>query len=157
MKMTVKSPGFGGVIASLQRKQRNIKPTKGTYGKATAAWLGWIKRNIDAKGALHARFSWPGLKESTKAAKRRRGQSENAMLIGETGNLRRKWDQKISNRGGTLTSLAAVKGGKGTPYAWFHETGEGTVPRRKILPDEKQALEIVFPIFQAQVRIGVKT
>ena len=149
MKIIIKPPGgLNKIINALKRKREAVQPNRATYGKSVAALLSFVKKDINAKGALHKRFSWPELAESTKRAKKRRGQSPNAMLIGKTGNLRRKWDQRFSDSGGKLTSLQ--------DYAIHHEKETSRIPQRKILPDKAQAEEIVFPIFKAHVRIGVK-
>ena len=61
-------------------------------------------------------------------------------------------------RGGFVPSGNFFKGKveNYVPYARIHEEGRGKIPQRKMFPSERQAYDLVRPIFRDHVRVSIK-
>lgn len=152
MTITASIQGMGRTRAGIKRRGGKLANLKAPHKAAVVELFSWVQRNIVAEGGLQpGRFRWPPLADST--GRRRRVPTSNPKMLRDTGFLFNNWDLRSSQRSGVLKSRAA--------YSGKHERGgrtnQGkTVPQRKILPTEKKASEIVFPIFRRHVRVSIR-
>lgn len=120
-------------LNAMARRLGNFQPLHAAAGKAVR---GWVRRNYDARGALHEDFpiGWPPLAPSTLASRRRRGRG--TKILEDSGRL----------RAGTVLAVDAHRAelSNPTPYAVYHQFGQG-VPRRPIFPGERHARAIAIP------------
>lgn len=103
----------------------------------------WIVKNFEVEGRNHAN-------KSLKWKKSKRAIKEHGKTLSDKGLLKRNWDHKATQRTGTLKSDMS--------YSRSHEDGvpKRNLPQRKILPEEKQAQKIVFPIYRKHVKVSIK-
>lgn len=131
----------------------------------------WIRKNFESEGGMHDRKSlkWKKLKKSTVENKRK----NNNRILMEEGNLKNRWQMTYSSRQAKVRSLVPYadyhESGarrksfylkpKGKALKWQqngmthfskgHKIRSARIPRRKILPTEKQAFKkIAYPVIR---------
>ncbi len=126
---------------------RRLKRTDIFHKKVVIGWFAWVQENFNVEGAKAEGSKWQALASST-VRRRRTGRGRgNPMILQDSGDLRKKWDL-ISNKSfGRLKSKVS--------YSGDHQNGIG-VPKRTILPNEQQALDVVRPILKSHVKKAIK-
>lgn len=128
--------GLGGLRAEQQRLRRvarRLSDFQDAHTAAGKALRDWVRRNHDARGALHEELpgGWPPLARATLAA--RRGRGGGTAILEVTGRLRAGTVLKVNAQQAVLDNPV--------PYAARHQLGQG-VPRRPIFPGLRQARSI---------------
>ena len=148
----IKRKGIGGGASlfsswqgNMDRAMNKFQKKRIVHLKAAVALDSWVKRNFNAEGRRHedSTLHWKPLSPITIARRKHGGST----ILQDTGNLRRNWEHRATNRAGFLKSRQ--------DYSGAHEEGIG-VPQRKIFPTQKQGTALVLPIFKQYVRDAAK-
>ena len=158
---------FGIDTREFKKTQRKLKALERKLGKdkktpnlwALAEVDKWTKENFKTQGGKVG--GWPALSPEYAKKKKRMGK---AKILHITGWLRMKWRTFADNRGGTYVSLdtdnkqkVSIKGEKleykgGMSYGLAHDQGTKTLPKRQILPTQKQAAPLVIRAYTVWLR-----
>lgn len=133
----------------LESRRGKLKGLRGAHLKAAIVIHGWMMRNFKTEGGMHdrANLRWPALAESTIQARLRRKQWP-GLKLQVNGTLRMGFVPSGTMLSGKVENYV--------PYARYHEEGTKRMPMRKMFPSERQAYDLVRPIFRDHVRVSIK-
>ncbi len=148
--VSIKTIGLKGLGARMNARQKKLKNLRPTYRKAGILIQRWIDLNFRREGGMHdkASLKWVPLKASTVAGRRKGTGVGRPRILQDTGRLKADWQMIVTTRSITYRSQKS--------YSRAHEDGTSRIPQRKILPEEKQAAKIVFPVFREHVKTSIK-
>lgn len=151
IKIRMMPRGISRAVTNFKRRSEALGKNKRQMFKIAAVQtLNWIDKNFKAEGKLHDDNSlhWKPLSKTTVALRRK----HTTTILQDTGRLKSGWDIQVLGNNATVRSRVN--------YSSLHEFG-GTaqlggktfrVPKRKILPDDKQALKIVVPAVEKYLK-----
>lgn len=140
--ITVKVNGIERTAGNLSRLASMLRD-RSTPNRAVAAqFYSWTLRNYDSDGSLVG--GWAPLAPSTVAQKAKIGKEQ--MLV-RTGTLR----NSLIGNGGAFSDGERAGIGSAIPYSIYHEQGTARMPRRQIIPNEEQALEMATRVYEFYV------
>lgn len=145
IKLDIK--GLRSTVSYVKKAQSTLnKNLRGANLGAIIVLDRWVQKNFASQGGEHKNNFGPWKKLSLKTiAGRRKGSSK---ILQDTGRLKNSFEFKASSKGAVL--FTRVK------YAKKHEFGEGRIPQRKIMPSDKQAEEIIKPVYKKFAERSVK-
>ena len=134
---------------ALEAKRGKLGGLSGAHSKAAIVIHSWVMRNFRAEGGMHddARLGWAPLAPSTIASRLRRKKWPGKKLQVD-GILRMGFIPRGTQRSGKVQNYV--------PYARYHEEGTKRMPMRKMFPSERQAYDLIRPIFRDHVRVSIK-
>ena len=147
LKLVLK--GLRDVRARSAVRKEKLAKLSGAHLKAAIVIHGWVMRNFKTEGGMHdrANLRWPALAESTIQARLRRKQWP-GLKLQVNGTLRMGFVPSGTMLSGKVENYV--------PYARYHEEGTKRMPMRKMFPSERQAYDLVRPIFRDHVRVSIK-
>ena len=121
------------IINKLKTISKKVENPRALYARWGVQGLRWIDENFKRQGELLAEGKWKDISPVTKA-RRRKGKREGHGRFGDkilmdTGRLKQSFTTRFSYRGVYL--------GTETEYASTHEYGYKNIPKRRILPQQK--------------------
>ena len=147
--LKLKTSGIKEVRSRVSARREKLANLEGAHLKAAIVIHSWVMRNFRVEGGMHAdaQHRWVPLAPSTIAARVRRGTWPGKKLQ-VNGILRMGFVPSGTRRMGKVENFV--------PYAVYHEKGTPKMPMRKMFPSERQAYDLIRPIFHDHVRVSIK-
>lgn len=135
---SLKIVGHGAFEKSIAKKYKKLKNREPFHRNAVIELDKWKNKNFEEEGKLAMDGGWKPLAAATIAARKRGGDK----ILQDTADLKNKWKMFWDKQKGVFSSSM--------PYGMFHHKHKKH-PRR-ILPTEKQALQILKKILAFEIR-----
>jgi len=145
MTLEMKVIGMDTLKKGMTTAQNTLRNRRKANARAVTLMDRWVQLNFKTKG--HNVGGWKSLADATKTKKRG---GESAVPLQDTGDLKRKWQHIATDKTAILRSAV--------DYGVPHDQGgrNNRPPQRRILPDEKEAFNIVKPAYQALMKLAIK-
>jgi len=142
--LVFRTGGFNGFLIKQNQIAAGLRELDKPLLRGVRILKRWTQENIESGGAKGG-FSWPPLSPRTIREKQAEGYGDKPLI--RTGKMRDSWSEFADRKVGRLTS--------NTLYARKHQFGE-QVPQRPIFPTNREAMQLLMPIFHHHVRINVR-
>ena len=135
--------------AKFQAEMSKKKNFLGKRRKVNAAALTvvdrWVQDNFKTEGGKIG--GWQPLKPAT--LRQRRGGGGKVMILQDTGQLRQRWKHILQ---GFKTAILQ----SGVSYGIYHDQGTKRLPKRQILPEQKEINPALKKVYEFFIRKAIK-
>ena len=127
--------GIKGLQRRMSKMGKGLSDRRKVNARAVVLVDAWIQKNFKQEGGLVG--GWQKLSPVTIAQRRKGGGG--AKILQDTGQLKSRWKK--------LWTAKFAKIQSGVPYSEIHHEGKGHIPKRQILPTEKQIRPQLIKMF----------